>query len=143
MLTIVLDSTVFVSAFLTPNGAAEALIQHAQARRVLVSTSEAILTETRCVLGYPHLMTQYRYSAQDVYHFSTRIGAASILVTPLPPFPAICRDPNDDMVLACAKVAAVMYLVTRDKDLLVLEQYDGIQIVPPETLLTLLRSRGT
>jgi len=43
---IVLDSTVLVSAFLTANGAADAVIQRARDGSVLVYASDAILDET-------------------------------------------------------------------------------------------------
>ena len=137
---IVLDSTVLVSAFLTANGAADAVIHRARDGSVLVYASDAILDETQKVLAYPRLVQQYRYTPQDVQAFCDRVRAAVILVSPLPPFPTICRDPEDDMVLACARAAAVQYLVTRDKDLLVLQQYEGIAIITPEALLTLLRA---
>jgi len=137
---IVLDSTVLVSAFLTAHGAADAVIQRARDGAVLVYVSDAILDETQQVLAYPRLVQQYRYTPQDVQAFCDRVRAAVILVSPLPPFPAICRDPNDDMVLACALAAAAQYLVTRDKDLLVLQQYEGIAIITPEALLAILRT---
>lgn len=44
------------------------------------------------------------------------------------------------MVLACAVAAGAAYLVTRDKDLLVLQQYHGVTIVTPEAFLSWLRS---
>ena len=137
---IVLDSTVLVSAFLTANGAADAVIQRAKDGSVLVYASDAILDETQKVLAYPRLVQQYRYTEQDVQVFCDSVRAAAILVSPLPPFPAICRDPNDDMVLACARAAAVQYLVTRDKDLLVLQHYEGIAVVTPEAFLAFLRA---
>jgi putative PIN family toxin of toxin-antitoxin system len=49
-------------------------------------------------------------------------------VKPLPIQP-ICRDPNDDQVLACAKAARADLIVSGDKDLLVLQNYGLIQIV--------------
>jgi len=137
---IVLDSTVLVSAFLTANGAADVVIQRARDGSVLVYASDAILDETQKVLAYPRLVQQYRYTPQDVQAFCDRVRAAVILVSPLPPFPTICRDPDDDMVLACVRAAAVQYLVTRDKDLLVLQQYEGITIITPEAFLALLRA---
>jgi putative PIN family toxin of toxin-antitoxin system len=137
---IVLDSTVLVSAFLTANGAADAVIQRARDGSVLVYASDAILDETQKVLAYPRLVQQYQYTPQDVQAFCDRVRAAVLLVSPLPPFPTICRDPDDDMVLACAWAAAVQYLVTRDKDLLVLQQYEGITIITPEAFLALLRA---
>lgn len=72
--------------------------------------------------------------------FCARVRNAVLLVSPLPPLPVICRDPNDDMVLACAVAAGAAYLVTRDKDLLVLQHYEGIAMVTPEAFLALLRA---
>jgi putative PIN family toxin of toxin-antitoxin system len=40
-----------------------------------------------------------------------------------------CRDPNDDMVLECAVVAGGAIIVSGDKDLLVLNPYEGIRIL--------------
>lgn len=39
------------------------------------------------------------------------------------------RDPDDDKFIGCAKDAHALYIVSDDKDLLVLEQYDNIQII--------------
>ena len=39
------------------------------------------------------------------------------------------RDPDDDQVLACASAAQAQLIVTRDKDLLDLRQYQSIPIL--------------
>lgn len=41
----------------------------------------------------------------------------------------ISRDPDDDKFIECAKDAHALYIVSGDKDLLVLEHYENIQIV--------------
>ena len=43
----------------------------------------------------------------------------------------VCRDKDDDNVLACAVEAETDYLVTGDKDLLHLKTYRGIRIITP------------
>lgn len=43
----------------------------------------------------------------------------------------VCRDPDDDVVLATALSGRAAYLVTGDDDLLSLQSYHGIRIVPP------------
>lgn len=48
---------------------------------------------------------------------------------------AIYRDPDDDIVLATALTAAADMIVTGDKDLLVLQNYEGIAIVTPAEAL--------
>ena len=47
----------------------------------------------------------------------------------------ICRDPNDDMVLERAMVSGTQFIVSGDKDLLVLDPYNGIRIVTPAEFL--------
>ena len=64
---------------------------------------------------------------------------AVFLVSNLPPLSGIVRDPNDDMILACAVAASASHVVTRDPDLLSLDTYEGITIVTPEAILALLR----
>ena len=43
----------------------------------------------------------------------------------------VCRDPDDDAILACALEARADYLVTGDMDLLELKIFKGVQIVTP------------
>lgn len=40
-----------------------------------------------------------------------------------------CRDPDDNKFLECAVDSHAVYIVSGDKDLLVLEEYDGIEIL--------------
>jgi putative PIN family toxin of toxin-antitoxin system len=41
----------------------------------------------------------------------------------------LSRDPDDDKFLGCAKDAHALYIVSGDKDLLVLKQFENIQII--------------
>ena len=41
----------------------------------------------------------------------------------------ICRDPDDDKFISCAKDAQAMYIVSGDKDLLVIQKFENISIV--------------
>ena len=41
----------------------------------------------------------------------------------------ISRDPDDDKFIECAKDANALYIVSGDKDLLVIEQYENIRII--------------
>lgn len=48
------------------------------------------------------------------------------------------RDPKDDYLIAYAVIGEADYLVTGDKDLLVLEQIAGVTIVTPARFADLL-----
>ena len=41
----------------------------------------------------------------------------------------ICRDPDDDKFINCARDAQAMYIVSGDKDLLVIQEFENISIV--------------
>ena len=41
----------------------------------------------------------------------------------------ICRDPDDNKFIECASAAKALYIVSGDKDLLVLEKYKDIEII--------------
>ena len=41
----------------------------------------------------------------------------------------ICRDPDDDKFIECAVCAKAFYIVSGDKDLLVLERYGDVEII--------------
>lgn len=47
-----------------------------------------------------------------------------------------CRDPKDDKYLELAISSAAWYIITGDKDLLVLNPFKGIKILTPSDFLT-------
>jgi predicted nucleic acid-binding protein len=63
------------------------------------------------------------------------------LVTDLPAVSVVARDPNDDPIIATALKAQASYLITRDDDLLSLQEYAGITMITPEDFMAILRGR--
>lgn len=64
------------------------------------------------------------------------------LVSNLPKVSVISRDPNDDMIIACAIKADADYIITHDDDLLSLGTYKKIIITSPEEFIDRLRREG-
>jgi uncharacterized protein len=94
----------------------------------------------RFVLATSRIRQRYPYTDADVQDYLQSLRQAALLVSDLPPLSGLVRDPNDDMILACAVAASASHVVTRDDDLLALGTYEGIAIVTPEAFLTLLRN---
>lgn len=65
----------------------------------------------------------------------------SVIVHPVK-IEKVCRDPFDDYVLAAAVVGKADYLVTADKDLLVLEKHRKVAIVTPSEFTAIMESSG-
>jgi predicted nucleic acid-binding protein len=66
------------------------------------------------------------------------VRADAEVVNTIPLTDPICRDPDDDLILAVARGAKIDVLVTGDQDLLVLKEFEGIPILNPRDCLILL-----
>jgi putative PIN family toxin of toxin-antitoxin system len=53
----------------------------------------------------------------------------------------ICRDPKDDMVIECAVLSGAKFIVSGDKDLIAVKDYEGIQVLTPRQFLQLLGTK--
>lgn len=145
MPTAVLDSTVLVSAFLTPRGVSAILLRHAHEGAFSLFLSHEILDETANVLlddQRRRIRRRYRYPDASVHLFIDGLRDLVPVVTDLPPVTVVVRDPKDDMVIATALKAPASYIITRDDDLLALGQYQNISMVTPEAFMGLLREQG-
>jgi uncharacterized protein len=121
---VVLDTNVLIAAFVA-RGQCHELLEHAARAHQLV-TSEVILAELRDKLA-GKLAARAETVQRTLALLRSRMSVVDVSPLPAP----ICRDPDDDQVLATAVAARADCLVTGDADLLVLDQYAGIPIVRP------------
>jgi putative PIN family toxin of toxin-antitoxin system len=138
----VLDTTVLVSAFLKPinGGVSFELLRFAAQGSFDLYLSNDILEETaRVLLREGRMRKRYAYPDSAVVEFCQNIATLSTIADNLPEV-SVVRDPEDDMIIASAIAADADYLVSRDKDLLVLGEYEGIKIVTPEEFSLVLRN---
>ena len=139
---VVLDTTVLVSAFLTPNGVAAQLLERAVTDCALVLSQDIVSELSRKLLTKKKIRKAYRYADADALAYVGEVTAlASAFVTDPVPLSGVVRDPEDDMVVACAATVAADFIVTRDKDLLALGSYAGTRMVTPRELLDHLLAR--
>ena len=52
----------------------------------------------------------------------------------------VCRDPDDNKFIECAVDSKCYYIISGDKDLLTVKEYDGIEIVTVAEFLEILRN---
>lgn len=126
-LTLILDVNAYVTAALTPRGPAGQILAAAVSGEVALVTSPLLLEELRDVLVRP----QFRrwLSEQEVADFITAIT----LLARSQPDPErdteqqISRDPDDDYLLVLVADPAISFLVTGDRDLLIVE-YGSVKV---------------
>jgi len=140
----VLDTTALISAFLARRGASNELFRYAREGAFLLFLSEEILDEAQGVLLDEERRhhQRYHYPNEEAIHFIEGLRDFAHLITDLPQVAVVIRDPNDDMVIATAQRAQAAYIVTRDKDLLSLHDYEGITMITPEAFIGIVRERG-
>lgn len=81
---------------------------------------------------------KFKISSSDIAEITNIITeAASEILHKVSSSPRICRDPNDDMIIACAVDAEADYIVTGDEDLLMLKKFKNIIILNPRNFETL------
>jgi uncharacterized protein len=132
---VLLDANVLISAAIHPSGSPGRIIAmlFAQGAFDLV-LSPAIVAEVEIALGLPKVRKYLREPAEALLWLAD-VAAIADLVEDSGVVKGICRDPDDDVVLAAAVEGRADAIVTGDADLLALEEYEGIAIVTPRAFL--------
>lgn len=126
---ILLDTNVLIAALIS-NGVCHELLEHCVLRHVLF-TSEFILEETQ-----GKLIEKFGYPAELAAEAVSVLRSGMRVVTPSKLESQVCRDPDDDNILAAAVSGNCDCIITGDKDLLVLNEYERIDIFSPRDFLT-------
>ena len=100
-------------------------------------TAPVLLEELTRVLEYPRLHRYY--GAETRVRFVALIAGLSEIVDLPEEVPRICRDPDDDWVIACAVAGEADVIVSGNRDLLDLEQVSDISILSARDFLARLR----
>jgi len=137
---VVADTNVIVSAFLW-GGTPRRILDAVEARRFELFTSRALVTELEDVLTRGKFAAQLEQSRFSSAFLLARYTQLATLIAPSEITAAELRDPNDNLVLACALAARAEFIVSGDQDLLVLKAYRHIRIVNAAEALTIITSR--
>ena len=121
---VVLDTNVVASALLW-GGVPRLLLHAGREKRVDLFTSAALLAELTDILGRRKFDKKIAASTLTVDQIVDRYVA---LVRPTPT-PRIAPDPDDDVVIGTALAARADLIVTGDKPLLTVAEYQGVRIV--------------
>ena len=135
----VIDTNVLLSGLLW-HGQPHMLLENVRAGTLTMISSPALLAELADVIGrakFDAILVRANTSREQAL---AEVRQLAEVVEP-PPLPApVCRDPDDDEVLALALAAQVDLIVSGDDDLLVLQAFEGIPILTPAQAVQLIGS---
>jgi uncharacterized protein len=130
----VIDTNVLIAALLW-RGPPHALLEQVRAGTVSLVSSPALLAELADALGRTKFDAILMRTNTSRERSLAEVRQLAEVIEP-PPLPQpVCRDPDDDQVLALAIAAKVELIVSGDNDLLSLSSFEGIPIVAPAEAL--------
>lgn len=141
MIRAVLDANVLVSAVITTTGSAARILDAWRAGQIDLVLSPSILDELGRVLQYPRIAKRHHLSGEGIREFVENLAHLALLTSGELPLSVVEKDPSDDAYLACAAKGEADFIVSGDRHLLELGQFQGIKIITPSGFLEALRVR--
>lgn len=139
MVRAVVDTNVFVSGATGSSSPAEVLDSWREGHYVLV-TSESIIEEIAEVLRRPKIRKFTGLAERDIKGIINSLETRAFVVAGEIEVDLVEDDPEDNKFLACAIEGLADYIVTGDKHLLSIVEYQGIEVVKPREFLKKLRA---
>ena len=127
---VVLDTGVLISGLIRPSGAVGNVLHALRDGRFTAIYSTPMVLEIIDVLGRQQFRSKYHVQAEDITALIDLLRLRGELVAPKQTVTA-CRDPKDNKFLEAALAGEADAIVTGDDDLIVLNPFEGIEIVRP------------
>jgi putative PIN family toxin of toxin-antitoxin system len=125
VLTITVDSNIYISA-LGFGGLPLRILQQAVDGDIRIASSSFIRDEVSRILRTKLQWEEDRVSAADIFIASVTVPTKGSLLGTVN---AVEADPSDNRILECALESGSEFIVTGDKHLLRLVEYNGIRIM--------------
>ena len=136
ILRVVADTNVYISALMY-GGAPGLLLDYALSRLFELMVSTVLLDELD-----EKLQIKFGVSPEDASAIRSKLETVGCLAKPEMTLNVITDDPDDDRVLECAAEGKAHYIVSGDRHLLKLKQYEGISILTVRQFLTTIEQQG-
>ena len=133
---IAVDTNVFISTIIKPENKVGMIIVRMRNGEYTLLYSLEVLEEILEVVTRDKIWKRYRLTEETLNTFVNSIityGERVQVLTVL----NVCRDPDDNMLLALALDGKADYIVSGDRDLLDLSSFQDIPIIKPAEFLSM------
>lgn len=130
----VLDTNVVISAIFF-GGMPLTIVRAAFAKKVELVASKAVLREYREVAERLHA----QFPSVNYRRPLSILESKLTIVRPVVLGETVCRDPDDDAIIACALGGKAKVICSGDDDLLALNGFRGLEIMQPSDFCRQMR----
>jgi putative PIN family toxin of toxin-antitoxin system len=136
---VVLNTNVYISAVISNKGNPAIILRAWEKGEFEVALSNDLFNEIKTALNYPQIQHYYFSPEKEVRIFLSKLKKEAFFVKPRLKLDVVERDPDDNRVLECAEEANADFIVSGDKHLLELKQYQDTTIINPAGFVQYLR----
>ena len=126
---VVIDTNVFISATFW-SGASEKVISKVEAKEIIKEFSK--------VLNYDEIKDKIGDKNLEMKYTIHKITSISEIVEPTQKLKIVEDDPDDNKFIEVAVEGNASHIISNDKHLLKIKEFEGIKIVQPEEFLNML-----
>lgn len=137
MYRVIVDTNAVVSAAIRAGKSHGFLLEAMLGGKCALVTSDEIINEIREVLG----RLKFRLGKNEIDGVVSALELLSNVIETKSKF-SVVRDPNDNMLVNAAYDGHADYIVSGDRDLLDLEEFEGIKMVTVAEMWGILQSDG-
>ena len=135
---VVADTNVLISGSLWLGDSRET-IKLVEKGKINLLISPEIFNEYCKVLDYPEIIEKVKRKNLEVRLTPSKLASIASIVYPREKVDLIKTDPDDNIILECAREGFADYIIIKDKHLLSLEEFDNAPILTPSEFLERFR----
>lgn len=142
MIKLVLDTNVFVSGFLWEGNESEA-IRNIERKEAMNFISPEILSEIEDVINrdkFKDMLAKHNLTADEI--IEKIVSLSHIVIGGKLGKNVVKADPKDDKFIECAINSDADYIVSGDRHLLELKEYENIKIITAKEFVDIVEKSG-
>ena len=128
------DTNVLISATFW-KGASDKIVTKIENKEIKLVMSKEIIKEFTRVLNYAEIQEKIKDKNLEMKYTIQKIISISEIVEPSKKFKVVEDDPDDDKFIETAVEGNCDYIISQDKHLLKIKEFQGIKIIKPEEFL--------
>lgn len=135
MLRVVIDTNLIISGTTKSNSIPHRLLEGWRKKEFLLITSIPILSEIKEVLERKEIQAHFFLKPEDIQEMIQALSTQTIITSGALEVDIVKDDPDDNKFIAAAIEGSASYVISGDRHLLDIKEYEGIKIMKARNFL--------